>query len=82
MKFREQKAMRTAQWKYLSIEGDEFLFDLFKDVRERANLAKRERAKFAELRNRYAAWHASMPPIPPGAAVSIPYGKADLAQSS
>ena len=74
--------MRTFQWKYLSIEGDEFLFDLVKDVRERANLAKREPAKFTELRNRYAAWHASMPPIPPDATTSIPYSKADLAQPS
>jgi len=82
MKFREQKAMRTFQWKYLSIEGDEFLFDLSKDVRERANLARREPATFAELRERYAAWHASMPPIPPEATASIPYGKSDLAQPS
>jgi len=51
-------------------------------VRERANLARREAATFAELRNRYAAWHASMPPIPPDAAVNIPYGKEDLAQPS
>jgi hypothetical protein len=50
--------------------------------RERANLAKREPARFTELRDRYAAWHASMPPISPDAAVSIPYGKADLAQPS
>jgi hypothetical protein len=52
------------------------------DVRERANLAKREPAKFSELRNRYAAWHASMPPIPPDATASIPYSKSDLAHPS
>jgi len=38
--------------------------------------------QLAELRNRYAAWHASMPPIPPDATASIPYGKVDLAQPS
>ena len=38
MKFREQKAVRSGDWKYLSIEGDEFLFDLARDPRERANI--------------------------------------------
>ena len=82
MKFREQKAMRAGKWKYLSIEGDEFLFDLATDARERANLAKREAEKFSELRERYAAWHATMPPIPQDARATMPYGKADLAQPS
>jgi arylsulfatase A-like enzyme len=82
MKFREQKALRSGRWKYLSIEGDEFLYDLATDARERANFAKREPAKFAELREKYAAWHASMPPIPPDALASVPYGKADLARPS
>ena len=41
MKFRDQKAVRSGRWKWLSIEGNEFLFDLARDARERANLAKR-----------------------------------------
>jgi len=82
MKFRGQKAVRSGRWKWLSIEGDEFLFDLEKDPRERANLAKREPGQFEEMRRRYAVWEASLPPIPPDATVSIPFTKSDLAQPS
>jgi arylsulfatase A-like enzyme len=78
MKFRDQKAMRSGAWKYLSVEGEEFLFNLERDPRERANYRRRESAKFEELKGEYEAWHASVPPIPADAAVSIPYGKADL----
>jgi arylsulfatase A-like enzyme len=39
MKFRSQKALRSGDWKYLALDGDEFLFDLAQDQRERANLA-------------------------------------------
>ncbi len=42
MLFRNQKAMRSGSWKYLSVDGDEFLFDLSQDERERANYGKRE----------------------------------------
>ena len=79
MKFRGQKAMRSGDWKYLMLDGDEFLFDLSRDQRERANLARRHPDRLADLRARYAAWEASLPPIPPDASVSIPYTKADLA---
>jgi hypothetical protein len=82
MKFRDQKAVRRGQWKWLSIEGDEFLFDLSRDARERANLAKREPEKFAELKSRYAAWDATLPPIPADALVSVPFSKSDLATPS
>jgi len=82
MKFRSQKALRSGDWKYLALDGDEFLFDLAQDQRERANLARRHPERLAELRARYAAWEATLPPIPPDATVSIPYTKADLAQPS
>ena len=82
MKFRNQRAMRAGSWKYLSLDGDEFLFDLSKDQRERANRARHERERLAAMRERYAAWEATMPPLPPDATVSIPYTKADLAQPS
>jgi arylsulfatase A-like enzyme len=82
MKFREQRAMRSGAWKYLAIEEAEFLFDLSKDPRERANMRKREPERFGELKARYATWNATMPPIPADAVVSIPYGKGDLAQPS
>jgi arylsulfatase A-like enzyme len=78
MNFRQQRAVRSGRWKYLSVEGDEFLFDLERDSRERANYAKREPGAFEDLRRKYETWHATMPPIPADAAVSIPYTKADL----
>jgi len=79
MKFRDQKAMRSANWKYLSIEGEEFLYDLERDARERANFRHRQPERFSGLKEKYEAWHATLPPIPLDAAWSIPYTKADLA---
>jgi arylsulfatase A-like enzyme len=82
MKFRSQKAMRAASWKWLSIEGNEFLFDLAKDQRERANLATRDPRKLEEMRSRYAAWEATLPPIPDDARVSLVYGPSDIPKPS
>jgi arylsulfatase A-like enzyme len=82
MKFREQRAVRAGKWKWLSIEGNEFLYDLASDSRERANLRRRFPEVFARLRERYAAWHATVPPIPEDAKVSMVYGPADMAQPS
>ena len=82
MKFRSQKAMRSASWKWLSIEGNEFLFDLSRDARERANLAAQQPGTLAELRRSYAVWEASVPPIPDDAKVSVIGVPADLARPS
>jgi arylsulfatase A-like enzyme len=81
MKFRNQKAMRTESWKYLSIEGDEFLYDLATDARERANLGRREPQRLAAMRARYAAWEKDMP-VFSEATFSVPATKSDLAQPS
>lgn len=82
MKHRDQKALRSGSWKWLSIEGNEFLFDLSVDARERANLSRREASRFEELRRRYSAWEASVPPIPEDAKVSLIGGPKELAQPS
>jgi arylsulfatase A-like enzyme len=82
MKFREQKAVRAGDWKYLSLEGDEFLYDLSRDARERADLKHRYPEKFEALRARYRAWEATMPGIPADARVSLVTSKATLAQPS
>ena len=82
MKFRNQKAMRSGDWKYLSLDGDEFLFDLSADQRERANRGRREPERLAAMRACYATWEAAIPPLPADAAFAIPYTKADLAQPS
>ena len=78
MKHRDQRAMRAGSWKYLAIDGAEFLFDLARDGRERANLARLHPERFTALRERYAAWSATMPPIPADAGVHRVYGNADL----
>jgi arylsulfatase A-like enzyme len=82
MKFRDQKAMRSGKWKWLSIEGNEFLFDLSRDERERANLAKREAQRSEDMRRRYRAWEESMPPIPDDAKVSLIGGPREMAKPS
>jgi arylsulfatase A-like enzyme len=82
MKFREQKAVRSGNWKYLSIEGNEFLFDLSRDPRERANMRFREPARLEQLRVQYATWEADLPPIPEDAKVSLVYGPAEMAKPS
>jgi arylsulfatase A-like enzyme len=82
MKFRSQKAVRSGPWKWLSLEGNEFLYDLARDPRERANRALREAERFAEMRARYAAWEKTVPPIPPDALVSLIGTPAELAKPS
>jgi arylsulfatase A-like enzyme len=82
MKFRAQKAMRSGDWKYLSIEGYEYLFNLARDERERANVAMRFPEKLAELKQRYADWEASLPPIPEDAKYSLVYGPGELPNPS
>ena len=81
MKFRNQKAMRAGRWKWLSLEGNEFLYDLSADARERANFAKREPARLDAMRTRYAQWEAGLP-VFPDAAFALPATAADLAQPS
>jgi arylsulfatase A-like enzyme len=80
MKHRRQRALRRDHWKYLSIEGDEFLYDLAQDARERANLAARFPGQLQALRQRYEQWDATMPPIADDAAVHLVYGPSDMAR--
>ena len=82
MKFRDQRAVRSGAWKYLSIEGNEYLFDLSRDARERANMKKREPARFEALKQAYSQWDATLPPIPADARVSLVHGAGDMPQPS
>jgi len=81
MLFRNQKAMRSGAWKYLSVEGDEFLFDLSRDERERANHGKRDPDRLAEMRAKYQAWDDALPKHP-DAVYSVPATKADMVTPS
>jgi arylsulfatase A-like enzyme len=82
MKFRDQKAVRSGNWKWLSIEGHQYLFDLTRDARERANRAKVEPQNLQALKKKYSAWEASIPAIPDDAKFSLVYGPAEIPQPS
>jgi arylsulfatase A-like enzyme len=81
MLYRNQKALRAGDWKYLSVEGDEFLFNLAKDARERANHGKRDPKRLAALRDKFLAWEAALPRHP-DASYSVVNAKGDLALPS
>jgi arylsulfatase A-like enzyme len=55
-----QRAVREADWKYLRIAGNEFLFDVRQDPRERANLRDRHKDVFDRLKADWEAWNATM----------------------
>ena len=80
MNHRGQRACRIGNWKYLQVDGHEYLFDIPADERERANHAARQPARLAELRQRWLDWEATMPPIPQDATVSLGYGVKDMPQ--
>ncbi|MCJ1960208.1 sulfatase [Novosphingobium mangrovi (ex Hu et al. 2023)] len=64
----DQMAAREGRWKYLSIAGNSFLFDVEADPLERANLKERHPETFARLRAAWEAWNAKMLPNDPEAA--------------
>jgi arylsulfatase A-like enzyme len=57
-----QRAIRDGDRKYLRIAGNEFLFDIVRDPRERANLKDREKDVFERLKSDWEAWDATMLP--------------------
>ena len=58
----DQAAARDRNWKYFSVEGNEFLFDLSRDPHERANRRRAEPEIFTRLRDEWRAWDANMAP--------------------
>jgi arylsulfatase A-like enzyme len=80
MKHRGQRALRDGDWKYLMVDGHEYLFNIPADARERANLAQREPERLAAMRGQWEAWNATMPPIPEDAMVSLGYSAKDMPQ--
>lgn len=70
MSHRNQRALRSGQWKYLAIDQHEYLFDLSADELERANLAARHPERLAAMRERWNSWAAQMPGTPEDAAWS------------
>lgn len=56
----DQKAVRRGRMKYLSMAGNEFLFDVVADPLERANLKDRQPETFAALKQAFGQWNAGM----------------------
>ena len=67
---KDQAAARDGDWKYLRMDGEEFLFNIRQDPRERANLKDKEKPTFERLRADYAAWDATMLRYPPSPAAA------------
>lgn len=82
MLHRDQRAVRRGRWKYLYIGGNEYLFDVVGDARERANLGTREPQRLTELRQAWIDWNATMPPIPADASAKLVFGEADMPRAT
>ena len=80
MNHRGQRAMRDGDWKYLQVDGNEYLFNIPADERERANQAHKQPERLAAMRDAWLAWNATMPPIPEDATVSLGYSVKDMPQ--
>jgi arylsulfatase A-like enzyme len=80
MNHRGQRARRQGRWKYLRVDGHDYLFDIDADERERANRAGREPERLATMRRAWEAWDETMPPIPADATVSLGYSYKDMPQ--
>jgi arylsulfatase A-like enzyme len=80
MNHRGQRALRDGAWKYLRVDGHDYLFDLSLDERERANQAGRDLDRLVAMREAWEAWNETMPPIPEDATVSLGYSVKDMPQ--
>jgi arylsulfatase A-like enzyme len=80
MKYRGQQAMRDGDYKYLRVDGIEYLFNIPADQRERANLAKDQPARLQQMRAAWENWNQTMPAIPEDATVSLGYTLEDMPQ--
>lgn len=61
----QQKALRDGKWKYLKDEKGEYLFNLQIDQSEKNDLKLIEPDLFQDLKNKYAAWEATvLLPVP------------------
>ncbi|WP_137917392.1 sulfatase-like hydrolase/transferase [Hydrogenophaga sp. 2FB] len=78
MKHRGQRALRRGDWKYLRVDGHEYLFNLARDERERANQSGRDLQRLAAMREDWETWSESVPPIPEDAAVHLGYSAKDM----
>jgi len=80
MNHRSQRALREGDWKYLRVDGNDYLFNIPGDERERANLGKKEPERLERMRQAWEDWNATMPAIPEDATVSLGYSAKDMPQ--
>jgi arylsulfatase A-like enzyme len=80
MNHRGQRALRAGDWKYLRVDGTDYLFNIVQDARERANLAKQEPDRLAAMKAQWEAWHDTMPQIPEDATISLGFSSKDMPQ--
>jgi hypothetical protein len=67
-------------YKYLRVDGNDYLFNIPADERERANLGKRDAERLEAMRTAWEAWDATVPAIPEEATVSLGYSVKDMPQ--
>jgi arylsulfatase A-like enzyme len=80
MNHRGQRAHRHGDWKYLRVDGNDYLFNIADDERERANHAALQPERLERLRAAWQAWNDTMPTIPEDATVSLGYSVKDMPQ--
>ena len=80
MNHRGQRALRDGDWKYLRVDGHDYLFDIPADERERANRGPLEPQRLAAMRAAWEQWNATMPPIPQDATISLGFSAKDMPQ--
>jgi arylsulfatase A-like enzyme len=80
MKHRGQRALRDGDWKYLRVDGHDYLFNVADDARERASLGPRDPERLRRMREQWQSWNEDMPGIPEDAAVTLVYGPQDMPQ--
>jgi arylsulfatase A-like enzyme len=78
MLHRGQRALRQGDWKYLRVDGHDYLFNLRDDERERANRAPREAERLAQMQQQWLDWNAAFPAVPDDAKVSLVSGPGDM----
>jgi hypothetical protein len=67
-------------YKYLRVDGNDYLFNIPADERERANLGGRQSERLQAMRAAWEAWDATVPAIPEDATVSLGYSVKDMPQ--
>ena len=80
MNNRSQRALRHGDWKYLQVDGNEYLFNVKVDERERANQALKAPERLAAMRSAWLAWDQTMPGIPFDAVVHKGYTEKNMPQ--